>query len=252
LEIAFKKDLVKLRRSIEECPVLSDDEKILLIKIDVEGKKVTEVAKSMKRAKSTVSERHSKARRKFDEYMKESADQDFVKLVWSKFNSGVHPNLIVAETGRPEVVKRLSEMWKGFEEDSYWKTIKVLEDYGAIEAPSTDTEGLMLRGVKKLTDILDQAEIEKGDAVKKLRQYKEQYETSEELTVRIALLQDEYSKLPNPVREAISQMGIRKVAEKYNEKWRREIVKNMVTCDILKLQMDELQKNLEFYKKKAW
>ena len=246
----MKRDLVRLRRLIEECPALRSDEKALLVAIDVEGKSVTEVAKNMNRAKSTVSEKRSKARQKFDEYTKKSTDQDFAKLVFSELNSGVPPNQIVAKYGRPEEVKKLSEMWKGFERDDLWKAIKVLEDYGVINGPSTDTEGLLLSGVKALTAILDQAEGKIADAEEKLRLYEKKYGTLEELAVRIAVLEDDYRKLPSPVVQAISHMDIQKVAEKYSEKWRKEAVKNMVTCDISRLQHEELRRNLEFYRKR--
>jgi len=54
---------------LEWCPALGDYEKSLLRRVDVEGRKVTEVAEEDGRAKSTVSARRKKALRKYREWV---------------------------------------------------------------------------------------------------------------------------------------------------------------------------------------
>lgn len=249
--MSLKRDLVKLRKSINGCPVLSDDEKSLLIKIDVQGESVTNVAKSLGKAKSTVSEKHSKALKKFKEYTKKLTDQDFDKLVFGELNSGHTPNQIIAKYGHAEEVLRLSEMWKKMEQDDYWKAIKLLRHFGAINDSEKHTEEALLRGVERLIRMWNQAIIDKDDVEDKLKQYEKSLGTFKELAARIVVLKDEYSKLPNPVVRAISQFDdIEKIVETYTEKWRKKAVKAMIKCDLFRLQFDELRKNLEFYREK--
>lgn len=167
----MKKALVKLKIAINECPVLSDDEKKLLIRIDVQGESITNVAKSLGKAKSTVSEKHAKTLKKFNEYVEESADQDFKKLIFGKLNSGHRPNQIIAKYGHPEEVFRLLEMWKKMEQDDYWKAVGRLRQYGVIGYSKEHIGEPLLGGVEGLIDMHEQALLDKEDAEGKLEQH---------------------------------------------------------------------------------
>jgi hypothetical protein len=246
----MKKDLGKLRKAIMDCPSLSEEEKSLLIRIDIQGEGVTEVAKSLKKSKSTVSEQHTKAHRKLDEHMKQLTSEDFQKVIFGEFNSGKSPNSIIAKYGHAEEVTRLSGIWKKHEQDDYWKTIQILTNSGAFQGAGErkETEGLLLYGVKALADIVNDVYAEKDDAEEKLQQYEKKYGTFEELAVRIAIMQEELSKLPQPVLKAISLMDIRTVAQNYTERWRREAAEAMLINDVAELQHKELLHNLKFFR----
>jgi vacuolar-type H+-ATPase subunit I/STV1 len=258
---------------VEDSP-LSEYKKDLLIRIDVLGQTVVQVAKELGKAKSTISSQHTKAFEEFEAWRKGSAEQagskDFDALVFQKLNSGGLPNEIIAEYGQAAGVKSLYQVWKEMETDDLSEATRWLRDYGAIDnsAENVARRKLLSDGVGRLIDMVNQAEWAKEEAEKKL--------TENENTVgTIELLEQRKQELENGIEELArindglkqecedlqtkkaQQIGeIEEAKDKFDELRKKTMQldesskEEKIRCEMLHAQLKDLQENLRHYRTK--
>jgi len=114
--------------------VLTDYEKDLIRRIDINHKTQTGVAKSYGKSPATISIQHKKTLEKFDSWLKKRGkekvlpEEDFDKQVFKMLNKGIGPAEIVAKIGRAREVAKLAELWEQLNSHDYWQTIGLLRE----------------------------------------------------------------------------------------------------------------------------
>jgi len=118
----------------EKCPVLTDYEKDLIRRIDINHETQASVAKSYGKSPATISIQHKKALEKFNAWLKKREkekvlpEEDFDKQVFKMLNKGIGPAEIVAKIGRAREVAKLAELWEQLNSHDYWQTIGLLRE----------------------------------------------------------------------------------------------------------------------------
>lgn len=118
----------------EKCPVLTDYEKDLIRRIDINHETQASVAKSYGKSPATISIQHKKALEKFNAWLKKREkekvlpEEDFDKQVFKMLNKGIGPAEIVAKIGRTREVAKLAELWEQLNSHDYWQTIGLLRE----------------------------------------------------------------------------------------------------------------------------
>jgi len=143
---------------VGKCSVLNERERELLIRIDVKGEKLTDVARSLGLGKSTISTQRKKARKKFFEW-KEKTESPFEanldKYVFDRFNRGDPPWVIIADIGHADELIELSKKWRQLHEDDYWATMNHLNSYGLMQGFEEEEQPLA-KAVESLIDWLNE------------------------------------------------------------------------------------------------
>jgi len=134
---------------LEKCPVLTDYEKDLIRRIDIDHETQTKVAKSYGKSPATISIQRKRSLGKFNVWLNERekgkrplSEEDFDKQVFRLFNKGWPPNKVVAKVGRAERVFKLWEKYRRLMEDDYLKALIRAAEYG-LEASVNSSYPLM-------------------------------------------------------------------------------------------------------------
>jgi len=265
-----RRKLSKFRGLIYSCPLLSDSEKSLLVQIDIEERAVTQVAKELGKAKSTVSDQRSKAFQKFTDWWRKptatAGSVDFDALVFQMLNTGHSLAQVIAKYGHAEKVRKLGAIWKEIENDGFWRAVTLLHDFGVFSDIDEDSRRPLFDGVAALCDMVNEAGEDKEEAEKKLAEYEKEYGTVKELASAQVKLREETEKLRNShttleerydllFKEAKTVYDKKEDAERKIEELNGKIekldeqaVKALINRDLLQSQLTELKKNLAYYK----
>jgi len=265
-----RRKLSKFRDLIYSCPLLSDSEKSLLVQIDIEEKTVTQIAKELGKAKSTVSDQRSKAFQKLTDWWHKptakASTVDFDALVFQMLNTGKGPAQVIAKYGHAEKVRKLAAIWKEIEYDNFWRSVTLLNDFGAFSDIDEDSKRPLLNGVARLCDMVNEAEWAKEEAEKKLAEFEREYGSAkmifaEKVKLRksiggleklLIIMREEFNSLPKEIdvlrrKKGIAEDEIRGLnlrIEELNE----QAVKALINRDLLQSQLTELKKHLAYYK----
>lgn len=123
---------------LDKCPDLSDYEKDLIKRIDVNHETQASVARFYEKSKSTISLQHRKALKKLTAWSEKTAKQvktseeDFDKQVFKLFNKGLHPNKVIEKVGNAKEVFRLWKKYREVMEDDYCLVRNKLLENGII------------------------------------------------------------------------------------------------------------------------
>ena len=134
---------------LEKCPVLTDYEKDLIRRIDINHETQAGVAKSYGKSPATISIQHKKALGKFNAWLNERekgkrplSEEDFDKQAFKLFNKGWPPNRVIAKVGSAKRVFELWEKYRRLMEDDYLKALIRAAEYG-LEANVNSSYPLM-------------------------------------------------------------------------------------------------------------
>jgi hypothetical protein len=256
---------VGLRVLVKACPKLSEYERSLLFQIDVEVKSVSQVARELGKAKSTISSQHTKALQKLEVWLKQSkektGEEDFDASVFQRLNAGYTPNKIIAIVGRPERVMKLAEMWKEINRSGYWEAIELMRDFGAITDLPEEGEDPLYTWACALCDRVNKAESEKEEAEKKLAEYEKKIGTVRELNAEEEKIRDKVGSLIKSEVELEKKIATlerkekglveeQAAAERKIDELSKQTEKIAMTRDTLQIQLAALQTRLSYYRTK--
>jgi hypothetical protein len=129
---------------LDKCPELSDYEKDLIRRVDIDHETQAGVAKSLEKTTSTVSIQHKAALKKFEAWRqrteREKADlskDTFERDVFRLFLQNKLPDAVIAEFGRADEVVELWDKYSRIKEDDYYRAQSKLAEYGY--SPSADS-----------------------------------------------------------------------------------------------------------------
>lgn len=117
---------------LEKCPVLTDYEKDLIKRIDINGETQASVAKSYGKSPATISIQRKKALEKFNAWLKKRGKEkvlpkeDLDKEAFKRFNQGMPPNKAVEELGHADRVFKLWEKHRKIRQDDYCEALDIL------------------------------------------------------------------------------------------------------------------------------
>jgi hypothetical protein len=118
---------------LDECPVLSDYEKDLIRRIDINHETQASVARFYKKSPSTISIQHKKAIEKFSTWLKGKGQQekthreeDFDKQAFAMFNKGLPPNKVIVELGNADRVFKLWKKHRELMDDDYCLALDIV------------------------------------------------------------------------------------------------------------------------------
>lgn len=117
---------------LKECPILNEREKDLLLRIDVKGEKLSDVASSLDLSKSTVSTQRKRGKLKLEKWLNDRQaktnrnSEDFDKQVFKRLNQGMPPNKVVEELGHAVQVFKLWEKHQKIMQNDYCAALNIL------------------------------------------------------------------------------------------------------------------------------
>jgi len=122
---------------LKECSVLTERERELLLRVGVNGEKLSDVARSLDLHKSTVSTQLRRGREKLIEWIqnreeknKTSIKEAFSKRAFRMFNKGMPPNKVAEILGDVEGVAKLWKLYHMLAEDDYSMALRKVAEYG--------------------------------------------------------------------------------------------------------------------------
>lgn len=146
---------------LEKCAVLSDYEKDLIRRVDVNCESQSSVAAHYRKTPSTISIQHKKASAKFTEWLrnrekqkKVPSEEDFDKKIFRMFRNGKLPDEVIEKIGRSNEVLSLWQKYEKLKEDDYYRFLSILGEHGY-----ETNENLSYPLSKLLDDILDEKEV---------------------------------------------------------------------------------------------
>lgn len=268
------KELSKFRELIESCPSLSDYEKSLIFQIDLEEKTVTEVAKKLGKAKSTVSSQHGKAFQKFYDWLITSGSErvdvaDLDAVVFQMLNAGNTPADVIAIHGNAEKVMKLAEMWTELRDDKYWEAVNFFDDHGlGLDDSEEDVRNPLLAQAEMLFDVHNSEAKRRYQAEKELQDYEKAYGELEELVAEKAKLTSHIEGLKGDlieVRKEVDSLQLQrnlfhrekrelerevKAQKENSEELTRQTGRILINRELLKIQVAELKNNFQYYTRK--
>jgi len=142
---------------LEQCPELSDYQKDLIKRVDVDGESQISVARLYKKSRSTICSQIKKARKKLVGWMKKHespAEANLDKYVFGRLNRGDSPKVIIADAGHSDEIIKLSEKWRKLHDDDYWAAWNVLNSYSLMQG-FEEEEKPLAKAVESLIDWLE-------------------------------------------------------------------------------------------------
>jgi len=122
---------------LHKCPELTDYEKDLIRRIDINNETQASVAKHYGKTPSTVSLQHKKALEKFNAWIQNRSkregdlvERDLDKKVFRLFNQGLPPSKVVEKLGRADYVFRLWREYCKLMQDDWSAALQILDNYG--------------------------------------------------------------------------------------------------------------------------
>jgi hypothetical protein len=122
---------------LDKCPELSEYEKDLIRRVDVNHETQASVAKSLKKTPGTISTQHKTASKKFEKWLETTGKQnvglskdDFERVVFQRFREGKLPDAVIAEFGRADEVMSLWGKYRTLKEDDYCRAQSKIAEYG--------------------------------------------------------------------------------------------------------------------------
>jgi len=180
---------------LEKCSLLTDYEKDLVRRIDINHETQASVAKSYGKSPATISIQHKRALGKFNAWLKGREkekvlpEEDFDKQVFKMLNKGIGPAEIVAKIGRAREVAKLAELWEQLNSHDYWQTIGLLRENDmfhrgyAIEKPLLYSANKIVQnhyalknrveGLEEVVNILREENVRKDEQIKTSETLKE-------------------------------------------------------------------------------
>lgn len=113
---------------LDKCPEVTDYEKDLIRRIDVNHESQSSVAKHYSKTPPTISIQHSKAVARFNEWAqnrqkqeKAASNDDFDKQVFRMFRRGILPDKVIEKLGNVDRVLSLWEKYQKLKENDYYQ-----------------------------------------------------------------------------------------------------------------------------------
>lgn len=233
-------------KELDKCPVLTDYEKDLIRRIDVNHETQASVAKHYGKSPSTINIQFKKAVKKYLEWKEKSEvphPANLDKYVFGRLNHRDPPWMIIADIGQADKVIDLSEKWRRLHAGDYWTAMNHLKNNGILYEVDEQEEKPLTKAVIIALDMraeaqckLEDAEEEKKTHVREIRQIKKQLRfLSNELDAARSEITGlerlkQYEELSEEKRQALQlqidllKRIIRELAAKVEELQRRKTI----------------------------
>lgn len=218
---------------LEQCPELSDYQKDLIKRVDVDGESQISVARLYKKSRSTICSQIKKARKKFVGWMKKhelSAEVDLDKYVFGRLNRGDSPKVIIADAGHSDEIITLSEKWRKLHDDDYWAARDVLNSYSLMQGFEEEKKPLA-KAVESLIDWLEDVHQDLNNKESENGNLKLQLED----------LNNKLSNVSNELDEAEAEIERLSRLKKYEELSEEERQALQAKIDSLKSEISDLE-----------